>query len=383
LQTEEAYGKVYACAARFGNHKSVLFSKRIDSTLRGSVGAEVAALSDALGKNKLCLIVPSFPSAGRTVLGGELFLNGISLRESAAASDPLNPIVSSSVANLLRKSMHPLHPFDFIHIPLETIRRKVLADVFRQLYEQGSRFLSLDAETDDDIARIADGAVKSQLELICADPGPLSLQTALCAFGRPAAGKTLLAVGSVVGTTADQVREVIKQLRPAHAVLQTDLLLSDGRQAEISRAARILLNASDSYLLLTLSTLDPANRLDFSKIAKERGVTPEKLSMSVNQALAETVRLVYEKVGLSAVFASGGDIAASVCKAFQAAKIRLLDEVAPLIAFGILDGGTADQLPIVTKGGLVGGSDIMLKCVAYLDRAVRITERRREEKNNA
>jgi uncharacterized protein YgbK (DUF1537 family) len=97
--------------------------------------------------------------------------------------------------------------------------------------------------------------------------------------------------------------------------------------------------------------------------------------MSVNQAFAETVRLLYEKIGLSAVFACGGDIAASVCKVFRATKIRLLDEVAPLITFGILDGGMADQLPLVTKGGLVGGSDIMLQCVAYLDRAVRIKEK--------
>jgi uncharacterized protein YgbK (DUF1537 family) len=122
-----------------------------------------------------------------------------------------------------------------------------------------------------------------------------------------------------------------------------------------------------------LDTLEPANRLDFSQIAAELGKTPEALSFSVNKALAEVASLVHAKTGLSALFVSGGDVAVSVCREFLSRGIRLVDEVMPLAAFGFLDGGAADGLPIVTKGGLVGGEDAMLLCLEYLNKAIRIT----------
>jgi uncharacterized protein YgbK (DUF1537 family) len=54
--------------------------KKIDSTLRGNVAAELAAAREALGPRRPIIVAPSFPAQGRTVSGGRVFVDGKPLR---------------------------------------------------------------------------------------------------------------------------------------------------------------------------------------------------------------------------------------------------------------------------------------------------------------
>ncbi|MGH8929305.1 MAG: four-carbon acid sugar kinase family protein, partial [Egibacteraceae bacterium] len=51
-------------------------AKRVDSTLRGNVGAELDAILDALGATSRALVVPAFPTAGRTTVDGVQHVDG-------------------------------------------------------------------------------------------------------------------------------------------------------------------------------------------------------------------------------------------------------------------------------------------------------------------
>ena len=46
-----------------------LFGKRIDSTFRGNIGAEIEALLEVLGEEATAVVVPSFPDSGRSDSG--------------------------------------------------------------------------------------------------------------------------------------------------------------------------------------------------------------------------------------------------------------------------------------------------------------------------
>ena len=52
--------------------------KKVDSTFRGNIGAEVEGLLEGLGLQR-ALIAPAFPAAGRTVQGGILYVYGVPL----------------------------------------------------------------------------------------------------------------------------------------------------------------------------------------------------------------------------------------------------------------------------------------------------------------
>lgn len=77
------------------------FFKKTDSTLRGNIGAELEALLATTGENFIPF-VPAFPELGRTTRGGIHYVHGIPIAETAFALDPLSPVRTSIVAEVLR-----------------------------------------------------------------------------------------------------------------------------------------------------------------------------------------------------------------------------------------------------------------------------------------
>ncbi len=69
----EAARRVREATARLA--AAPLLLKKIDSTLRGPVAAEVAAALEASGRER-AVVAPAFPAAGRTTDGGVQFLDG-------------------------------------------------------------------------------------------------------------------------------------------------------------------------------------------------------------------------------------------------------------------------------------------------------------------
>lgn len=60
-------------------HSGILF-KKIDSTLRGHVVAELSAARRALGGRRPVIVAPAFPAQGRTVKDGRVLVRGVALR---------------------------------------------------------------------------------------------------------------------------------------------------------------------------------------------------------------------------------------------------------------------------------------------------------------
>lgn len=78
--------------------------KKIDSTLRGPVGAELAAFIETLGLEKPVAFVPAFPAMGRTTVGGRHFVDGVPLHRTPFGTDPRHPMRSNSLIRILDTS---------------------------------------------------------------------------------------------------------------------------------------------------------------------------------------------------------------------------------------------------------------------------------------
>src|SRR4051794_22948217 len=74
--------------------------KKIDSTLRGHVGAEVAAALDASGR-RVAIVAPAFPAARRTTDGGVQLLDGRPVDRTRFAHDPVSPVREAHLPALL------------------------------------------------------------------------------------------------------------------------------------------------------------------------------------------------------------------------------------------------------------------------------------------
>ena len=97
---DEARRRVAQAGTRIRSWNVRHVYKKIDSTMRGNIGAELESLAGALDR-RLVVLAPSFPANGRTVHNGRLFVNGVPLAESEFGCER-SIVASTSLPNRRR-----------------------------------------------------------------------------------------------------------------------------------------------------------------------------------------------------------------------------------------------------------------------------------------
>lgn len=371
IERQEAYDRVANVAKFFKDKDIKFFTKRIDSTLRGNIGAEVDAVLDSLGEYVTAVIVSSFPTSGRVTIGGFLMVNSVPLEKTDVAKDPKTPINTSCVQKLIQGQTK----YNVGFIPLDAVFKGVeeLRHTFIKEKAKGNRIIIIDATTNEDISIIAKAVTESGLPVVAVDPGPFTAALVKELVPKPAKSrgqKVLLTVGSVSNLTRKQLAELRVNHNPllVHADSKK-LIYQDTREAEIQRVAGKLLTEMDEYEVIgTITTSREDEVLNLGAIAIELNITEDEVSQRIADGLAAITKQVLKQSGSSigGLYTSGGDVTVAVCKELEAAGIAVKDEVLPLAAYGRIVQGEYDHMPIITKGGLVGEANALIKCVDYL-----------------
>lgn len=372
IAAELAYNRVFNAITLLKSEKVKLYNKRIDSTLRGNIGAEIDGILDGLGDGRMAIVIPSFPQAGRTAVGGYLLVNGGLLQDSDAAKDPKTPVNTSVIEEIVKKQTR--YPVKSILLNDIYMGWAHIAGMFRQAAADGYRVIILDALQADDLDIIAEALIASEISYVTVDPGPFTTAVAkkvLHPRDTGSSGKILLTIGSVTHTTKMQLDELAASSSIYRVDVDTAKLIDDGkeREQEIQRVVRDILehqHMSDIFCSVTRS-IQPEFRLDLEKIAEELHSTEEELSLRINNSMAEiTYHLLKKSNTFQGVFSSGGDITVALCRKMNASGMELIQEVIPLAAYGTLVDGECPGLKVVTKGGMVGNKDGIKQCIAYL-----------------
>lgn len=100
LPPETAAALVGEAAQSIAAVRPELVYKKCDSVLRGSVAVESLAVARVLGRKRV-LLIPANPGRRRIIRGGEYFVDGIPLAQTAFATDPEYPRRTSRVVGLL------------------------------------------------------------------------------------------------------------------------------------------------------------------------------------------------------------------------------------------------------------------------------------------
>lgn len=377
LLPSDAYDRVTQAASRFSGRDTQLFSKRIDSTLRGNLGTECDALQDFVPGDPACLVVPAFPQAGRTYHGGALYIYDAILTATSAASDPKCPIRTASPKERFQEQSRR----KITTVPIQQVRTEIprLAELIRMLYSNGLRTILFEAETQKDISSIARAAVDSQIPFICADPGPFTAAVVRERFSpqppslqrnnRPRGCRVLAVVGSVNPISCQQTLRLMERPDTGTVILNAaDLLTGAVDSAVVETVRRVMSQprSAATVLLVLSSTLEkPEQRLDFAAEARARGTTAEAISRRVNEALAlAAASCIRQGAGFGGLFSCGGDISSALFQAMGINCMEVLEEIIPLAVCSRLKTGHL----IVTKGGMVGGSDDIYQCIEYMRR---------------
>lgn len=372
VESKVAYNRVYNVARVLMRDEVKVYSKRIDSTLRGNLGSETDALLDALGGGTVAMVVPCFPQAHRMLVGGFLLVDSLPLHKTAAALDPKNPIQTSLAAARFRAQSK--YPVASIYLDDLALGVQAVAEKIVRLRDEGARTIVFDSITQEDMELIADAVIASGVPFAAVDPGVFTA-TISRKLITPALVKReqriLAAVGSVNAVARGQVEQLLLSQNVHNVYIETgELLENDERRArEIARVAHELLEGCESFEVCSIVGVGimPERRVAFEPFLKRYGCTADELSLRINSAIAEMVHLILTSdKGFHGLYTCGGDITLAVCKRLGTAGLRLLDEVVPLAAYGELMGGELEGIKVVTKGGMVGDRDAINTCVRYL-----------------
>ena len=209
VEPEIAYNRVMNVCKLLKNDDVKVYSKRIDSTLRGNLGSETDAMLDCLGDDYIAVVAPCFPASGRIVIGGYMLVNGVPLHRTDIALDPKTPVKVSEAAVLFsEQSKYKVSSIlmkDLMH------GKHYLADLMKEQVSKGSRIIVTDCVTQEDLDLIADAVITSRLKTVAVDPGVFTATLArklIVPTQEKQKSKILAVVGSVHPNTRAQMEEL-------------------------------------------------------------------------------------------------------------------------------------------------------------------------------
>ncbi len=378
LPATEAYNQV-AAYLEFIDPTTTLISKRIDSTLRGNLGAEVDAVIDRYPQ-LMAVVVPVYPSSGRICVGGSLLVDGIPLQNTAMRNDPKNPMTESSVVELFKQQTNK--SVGYISLRHVLAGRDELARELAALYSKNIRIVVIDATTDDDILQIANAVQQSKIPIFCVDPGVFTAQLAYLRYsvGSKRTNKIFIAIGSVSELTQRQIkklryeRQVYIETIPAGQLIEFAL-----HPEQASALVQKLIERTKHCDIVGIDTVEkPDHICCLKQLAEKYSLNAHEASCMLNKGIAEiTAQVLTSKhAPISALYSSGGDVVVAITKRLEGNGVVLKDEVEPLTVYGHLTGGLCRGIPVITKGGFVGNDNTLVHCTDYL--ATKVSTHRTE-----
>ncbi|CAG7636941.1 D-threonate kinase [Paenibacillus solanacearum] len=357
---EEAYRRVRSATEALKDTGFDFIYKKMDSTLRGNVGQEIDAVMDAYNF-KTAMVVPAFPRIGRTTVKGIHYLNGVPIHETEIARDPKTPVPESDVCKLLASQSR----LQAGHLSLAAVRSGA-ANLIREVeasIAQDLQLLVFDAETDDDMRRIAELVPLLSNRVLWAGSAGLAEHLPVERQAAAPPAKTdrddrpvMLVAGSISKVTREQVGYVNAQSDVVDIELDPiALLTSPERQrlekerclsaisAALERGAGVSFHAGSS----------PEQVASAKELGASIGLDSSGVSNRIADALGAVAASIAAKHPLQGLVLTGGDTAKAVCRHMGVHGVELIRELEPGIPLGKLLG--AGNLMVVTKAGAFGG----------------------------
>jgi uncharacterized protein YgbK (DUF1537 family) len=321
--------------------------KKMDSALRGHPRDELLAAMEAIDATR-ALVAPAFPAEGRTTIGGRQHIDGVPLELSQIRG----PDTTSDLVALFQTDHGP--PVRLLD--LATLRGE--RDVLRRLLHDSPGIVVADAETDDDLLRIAAAADDVRWRLFCGTAGlarqlARSLPLMQHAHAHPQvvrrSGPILIVAGSRHEATARQI-EVLREsgvpiVRPGQSLIDDPEMKADDTVAQIA----MHLAAGRSMVLTTLGLAPCAGG-----------------GHVVAGRLAQVVAAPEVSSQVGGLVLTGGDVAAAVSATLGAAALWLSGEISSGIPWGTIEGGSLHGRPVATKAGSFGDDNALLSCIVHL-----------------
>lgn len=297
--------------------KQVLF-KKIDTALRGPIGAELEGLLEAVGDRRV-VIAPALPNIGRVTREGVQYDNDLPVHLSVYGADPVSPIDSSEIAKVFLKTGQ-------------------------------AKFVVRDAVTNEDLQKIVSDYLDGTKVVLV---GSLGLADALAASlenettRQPITSRSarpMLICGSAYERSHQQIDLAVTKV--GATVIDIDPL----GESTVEQKKQ-----------------GPANRPLIVKINRGRCTRAKYEPWEILSPFIEKVMAIIETHRPDGLGIIGGQTAYEMLNSLEVTGIRIYGKLGEVAAYGRLMGGTLGERPIVLKGGSVGTEDEVVRMFQYLN----------------
>jgi D-threonate/D-erythronate kinase len=339
---------------------AMLLFKKIDSTLRGHLGLELAAVLKArraVVKRAVAVMAPAFPSNGRTTIGGLHYVHGRPLHDTETWKNE-KMAGEAYIPKMLESS-----GLSCAHLDLATVRssRVAFGHAVCEAAET-SDVLVCDATSDDDLLAIAGAATMLEDRAVWVGSAGLAhqlLKAAGLALRKDevvphlphTSGPVLFVIGSASRTTKQQAATLLS-FSDIHGIIVPPEVLLAGQEGPdwgtFAAELREAVERGEDVILICGSEpeVDVVNRPRLSK------------------ALGEMTAALYGRVG--ALVASGGETARNVLDRWGVPTLWLHGELERGVPVSSTATNGMRPLTVITKAGDFGQPYTLLHCREWL-----------------
>lgn len=374
VEPEVAYNKVKAATKTFIEKLNLeFFYKKIDSTLRGNIAVETLAMLEVLNWDA-AIIVPAFPSEGRTTVGGYHLLKGTPIERTEVARDVHSPIFESHIPTLLKSQLNDEQKELVGLIELSTIMNGAGPILFRinELIAEGKKLIVTDAVSITDIEQIVLAINKSDYNIL--PTGAAACAQVLGNIWLPElknqyVQKTIPELPKLIvsGSATQLTENQIKKLSDSDDFYNTYFInldlktILEGLNDEL--ILRIINNLGQNNIVVVNTSYLITDFDGFSDECLNAGLTKSKLASKITDFLAELTKVVVNKRDVILI-TLGGETSYKCCAAIDSLQLQLVDEVAPSIALSI----DHKAQWIVAKSGNLGNSNTLIDILKYFEK---------------
>ena len=366
LNANEAYTKVKSICETIKQYDVRCIYKKIDSTLRGNIGAEIKAVNDVF-KPDLVIIAPAYPANERITIGGYHLLKGKLLEYTEIANAPKTPVKESYIPNILANQVadNTIAVLDFLTIKkgVKDIEAKI-----KHFVANGRNWIICDVVEDENFITVMD-SVKSFNQILWV--GSAGLADYITYFynwtGKEQykqdirQGPVLICAGSVSHITQEQIKMFMAHEDFNLLKLDVGKILDNQVQlAEYIKQLKLMVSEGKNILITTAQSDEDVKKA--VEIGNKYNLSGKEVSEMVATSMALLVKAI-DLSSLSGMILTGGDIAVHICKTIGADSIEIIGEIDTSIPLGYIRGDFLDKLFIVTKAGAFGKPDAFIKSV--------------------
>lgn len=357
LMIENAQKRIFAIGEHLNLEQKQIY-KKVDSTLRGNIGAELEACLSVSDRN-VAIFCPALPSANRIVKDGVCFVDGKPLLETEFATDPKTPVISSNVNKIIANQTN---------IPVVIVNMDLFSEseIIQQIKNRqfNKTIFSFDPKNDDDLKKISQIIKKIDFPIIASGSSGLAKYV----FSKSLSDLPVL---FVIGSMSKKINEQVELLRSEMVIdfisINAERLLVDQQyQLSLIKDMSLILLNKNNLIIKTEGSSEVRGKID--ELCEKFSLTRVELGERIGDSLSSLVVSLLNNIdkSISGLFLTGGDIAMKVIKELKLSNYHIAGEIESGVPYGYFSDNDFSGIPIITKAGAFGSKYVLKNSLVFI-----------------